>query len=65
MKATIASTEPAKKPIRQAQSRSASSPNVAWSTTSSASALSCPPMIVTYWKLDQKPRRSRPAISDK
>ena len=27
------------------------------------SAISCPPMIVTYWKLDQKPRRSRSAIS--
>ena len=38
---------------------------LACKTTSNASAISWPPMMVTYWKLDQKPRRSRSAISER
>ncbi len=46
-KTTIASKAPAQKPMRQPQACIASSPRTICSTTSSAKALSCPPMIVT------------------
>ena len=46
-KTTTASSAPAQKPMRQPQACIASSPRTTWSTTSKASALSCPPMIVT------------------
>jgi len=46
-KTTIARSAPAQKPMRQPQACIPSSPRIICKTTSKASALSCPPMIVT------------------
>ena len=63
MNTTTASAAPTANAIRQPHASSAASPSHACSTSSSASATNCPAISVTYWKLDQKPRRACPAIS--
>jgi hypothetical protein len=61
---TTASTAPIAKGMRHPQACRASLSMTFCRTISTARARSWPMISVTYWKLDQKPRRARPAISD-
>ena len=62
--ATSAATAPIANGMRQPHSRSCSSVrNTRCSAISTANAIRWPITSVTYWKLDQKPRCPRVAIS--
>ena len=60
-----ASTAPMKKGMRQAQASRSAEGSSDCRTMSTASAMSWPAIRVTYWNDDQKPRRFRPAISER
>ncbi len=60
-----ASTPPSAKGMRHPHASICAEERQACSTSSRASETSWPEISVTYWKLDQKPRCFRPAISDR
>ncbi len=62
---TTASSAPMKNGMRQPQALRSASGITCCSSTTMPWAVREPAIRVTYWKLDQKPRRLRPATSDR
>jgi hypothetical protein len=61
----MASTPPAAKGMRQPQASRSWTGRIACNNSSTHKAINWPEIRVTYWKLEKKPRFSRPAISDR
>jgi hypothetical protein len=61
--ATTAAMAPITKGMRQPQAFSSASVSNCSSTTMTSTASSCPPMSVTYWNDEKKPRWPRSATS--